>query len=104
MLFDFSLCGFWVGVFRSETLSQAKEVLTALTRFDVPFSLSIGLSLPLMLLGWAIYPAFKNSEHKLAFGLSYLYWWLLPLVFVCYIWLVFWLAPEGLPGFIYANF
>lgn len=93
----------WV-FFRSETLSQAKEVLTALTRFDVPFSLSIGLSLPLMLLGWAIYPTFKNSEHKLAFGLSYLYWWLLPLVFVCYIWLVFWLAPEGLPGFIYANF
>lgn len=93
----------WV-FFRSETLNQAKEVLFALTRFDEPFSLSIGLSLPLMMLGWAAYPALKNSEHKLAFGLSCLYWWALPLVFVVFVWFVFWLAPEGLPGFIYANF
>lgn len=93
----------WV-FFRSETLSQAKEVLVALTHFDEPFALSIGLSLPLMLLGWAVYPVLKDSEYKVALWLSCLYWWVLPLVLVGFVWLVFWLAPEGLPGFIYANF
>lgn len=93
----------WV-FFRNETLAQALQMIKAMTNLTVPFSLSIGLTLPMMLVAWLIYPYLGKADVWLARGLSKVYWWCLPIVFAVFVLVVFAVAPEGLPGFIYANF
>lgn len=94
----------WV-FFRSVTTEQALQVLQALGNvFDTTFSLSVLPTLLLMLLAWLIYPFLGQAREQLAKLLTYIPWWLLPIFISLYVVLVFNLAPEGLPGFIYANF
>ncbi len=98
------VCFGWI-FFRSQNMEQATDILKALTQFDgLTFSLSLGITLPLMLLGWIVYPLLTDSDKMLATCLSKIYWWLLPVVFSVFIWVLFLVAPDGLPGFIYANF
>lgn len=93
----------WI-FFRSSSFEQAIQILQGFTQFGIAFSLSVVPTLILMALAWLVYPYLANSRTWLADGLAKLPWWSLPIVFALYISLVFSLAPEGLPGFIYANF
>lgn len=93
----------WV-FFRSQSMSQATDILGALVDMSTPFSLSIGITLPLMALAWLVYPLLTGIDEKLAAVLAALRWWCLPLVFAVFAVGLFLLAPDGLPGFIYANF
>ena len=93
------------GIFRSVSTEQAWQVLQALGNvYNTTFSLSVLPTLLIMLLAWLIYPFLGQAREQLAKGLSYIPWWLLPIFISLYVVLVFNLAPEGLPGFIYANF
>ena len=94
----------WV-FFRSVSTDQALQVLQALGNvYHTTFSLSVLPTLLIMVLAWLIYPFLGHIREQLAKALSYIPWWLLPIVISLYVVLVFNLAPEGLPGFIYANF
>ena len=94
----------WV-FFHSVTLNQALQMLQALGNYNgVTLSLSVLPTLSLMLLAWLIYPYLGRSREKIAQTLSILPWWILPVPIALYVVLMFSLAPEGLPGFIYANF
>ncbi|MFB2538759.1 MULTISPECIES: MBOAT family O-acyltransferase [unclassified Acinetobacter] len=94
----------WI-FFRSASFEQAVQVLQGLTQFDgVMVTLSLVPTLAMMLLAWLVYPYLGRSREQLANLLAKLPWWSLPVIFALYITLVFSLAPEGLPGFIYANF
>lgn len=94
----------WV-FFHSVTFNQAIQMLQALGNYSgVTLSLSVLPTLSLMLLAWLIYPYLGQAREKIAHALSVLPWWILPVPIALYVVLMFSLAPEGLPGFIYANF
>lgn len=94
----------WI-FFHSTTLEQALSMLSALTNFSgFNLSLSVIPTLWLMSMLWLIYPFLGNSREQLANGLQKLPFWLLPIIIAMYVVMVFNLAPEGLPNFIYANF
>ncbi len=94
----------WI-FFHSSTFAQAGEMLLALTQYQsMVFSLSVIPTLMMMLLAWLLYPYLGRSREQVAGLLSYIPWWLLPIVISGYVVLVFALSPEGLPNFIYANF
>lgn len=94
----------WI-FFRSESFEQATQMLQALTHYqDLVFSLSAIPTLVCMLLAWLLYPYLKNARMHMAKLLGYLPWWSLPILLSLYVVIIFSLAPEGLPGFIYANF
>lgn len=97
------ICFGWI-FFHSTTLDQSLEMLKALTNFGVLFSTPIVPTLILMAMAWAIYPKLKDSREMLANAFTKLPWWSLPIVIAIYVVVVFSLAPDGLPNFIYANF
>lgn len=94
----------WI-FFRSESFERALQVLRALVNFqDKAFSLSVLPTLLVMLAAWLVYPWLGQARAILAHWLGYVPWWLLPILLSGYIFVLLSLAPEGLPGFIYANF
>lgn len=94
----------WI-FFHSTNFEQAKSVLSALTNFEgIGLSLSVIPTLWLMSMLWLMYPFLANSRQFFANLLQKLPIWLLPVVITMYVLMVFNLAPEGLPNFIYANF
>lgn len=94
----------WV-FFRSESLTQANELILALGNFsEATFSLSLLLTLPLMVLAWLIYPYLGQFHNKFAKKLQLIPFWLMPILLTAFVVVVFGVAPEGLPSFIYANF
>ena len=94
----------WV-FFHSTTLEQATDVLSALLNYkNMVFSLSVVPTLWLMSLSWLLYPLLINSRQNLSNMLAKLPFWTLPILLALYILVIFSLAPEGLPNFIYANF
>ncbi|WP_413772360.1 MBOAT family O-acyltransferase [Psychrobacter sp. FDAARGOS_221] len=94
----------WV-FFHSVTFNQAMQMLQALGNFSgVTLTLSVVPTLSLMLFAWLVYPYLGQAREKIAHLLSSIPWWVLPIPIALYVVLMFSLAPEGLPGFIYANF
>lgn len=104
VILTFHYVGFGWIFFHSTSLDQAFEMLKALTNFNVLFSLPIVPTLLLMAMAWAIYPKLKNSRELVANAFAKLPWYCLPIVIAIYVVMVFSLAPDGLPNFIYANF
>ncbi|PID37424.1 MAG: hypothetical protein CR966_01470 [Pseudomonadales bacterium] len=94
----------WI-FFHSKTYEQAISMLQGLVRFDGhPFKLPVFVTLIMMVITWRIYPYLRNSREILANQLKRLPWWSLAFVFSLYVLFIFSIAPDGLPGFIYANF
>lgn len=94
----------WI-FFHSSTFTQASQIFQGLTQFyDSTFSLSVIPTLLTMGLAWLVYPYLGQSREQCAKVLSFVPWWLLPIILAFYVVFVFAIAPEGLPGFIYANF
>lgn len=93
----------WV-FFHSNTPTQAFDMLAALGNWHTLFSLPILPTLILMAMAWLIYPKLHHIHDHTSTLFQRLPWWSLPLWIALYITLIFGLAPDGLPNFIYANF
>lgn len=94
----------WV-FFHNNTPAQAWDMLQSLGNFTgILFTLPILPTLIIMATAWLIYPRLSNINDQTAAWLMRLPWWSLPILIALYITLIFGLAPDGLPNFIYANF
>lgn len=94
----------WI-FFHSLTFEQGMQVLQGLTQYHaIPFSLPVLPTVLSMLLAWLLYPFLGNVRQQVATVFAVLPWWGLPILLALYVVLIFSIAPQGLPGFIYANF
>ncbi|OCG07452.1 poly(beta-D-mannuronate) O-acetylase [Gilliamella sp. wkB178] len=96
------ICFTWL-FFNSESLADALDYLVALTHnFSVePHYAGAFLIICFIYLA---YPICKNLPDWFTTQLSKLNQSYLPFVFILILWLVIYIAPSGVPNFIYANF
>ncbi|OCG41324.1 poly(beta-D-mannuronate) O-acetylase [Gilliamella sp. Fer2-1] len=96
------ICFTWL-FFNSESLSDAVDYLTALTHnfFIEPHHAGAFLVICVIYLA---YPMCKNLTEWFILQLTKMPYYYLPLVFILILWLTIYIAPSGMPNFIYANF
>lgn len=99
------VCFAWI-FFRSVTLSDATEFLTALAHnfTGVALNTNVILYFPLLLIAFFVYPLLAKLPDLLVKLLDKIVWIYLPIVWVIILLLILTTAPAGIPNFIYASF
>ncbi|OCG68374.1 poly(beta-D-mannuronate) O-acetylase [Gilliamella sp. Nev5-1] len=96
------ICFTWL-FFNSESLSDAVDYLTALTHNLLIEPHHAGAFLVICVI-YLAYPMCKNLTEWFILQLTKIPNYYLPLVFILILWLTIYIAPSGMPNFIYANF
>ncbi|MWN05081.1 MBOAT family O-acyltransferase [Gilliamella sp. Pas-s95] len=96
------VCFTWL-FFYCESLPDALEYLTALVHNFSIQPLYAGDFLVICFIYFA-YPMCKNFTQWFIIQLTRIPRIFLPFVFICILWMVIYIAPSGMPNFIYANF
>ncbi|OCG13449.1 MBOAT family O-acyltransferase [Gilliamella apicola] len=96
------VCFSWL-FFNCESLPDALDYLTALTHnflIEPKYTVTL-LSIYLV---FFIYPILKNIPDWFTLLISRINLIYLPIIFISVLWLTIYIAPSGVPNFIYANF
>lgn len=96
------VCFTWL-FFNSESLPDAIDYLTALTHNFFIEPNYIGAFLFICIIFFT-YPLFKNIPDWFTLQLGKIKPWYLPFIFILILWVTIYIAPSGVPNFIYANF
>ncbi|NUF49287.1 MBOAT family O-acyltransferase [Gilliamella sp. ESL0250] len=96
------ICFTWL-FFNCESLSDAVDYLTALMHNFLIEPHYAGAFLVICFIYFA-YPMCKNFPEWFIIQLTKIPHCYLPMVFILILWLVIYIAPSGMPNFIYANF
>ncbi|WP_392566718.1 MBOAT family O-acyltransferase [Utexia brackfieldae] len=99
------VCFAWL-FFRSASLSDALDYLQAIAHnmTDVAMKYNSLLTIIILLIAYCFYPKWSTIPTYFSRFLAKMPWFILPVIFICILWLVIYLAPSGIPQFIYAGF
>ncbi len=104
LMFNY-ICFGWL-FFRSASFDDAKEYFNAMMTniSNIGSPLDAALFIGAFVVIYALYPLLAKLPEQFIKMIKQIHWTLLPLVFVLILWCVIYLAPSGIPQFIYASF